>query len=105
MEYEVTQNTKPLNLYATGVEEILQNVYMILNTPKGSVPLNRSFGLDLSPLDMPIEIAKNLMTSNILEALQDFEPRATLIKVEYIQNHEIGKLEMKVRVKLDNESI
>lgn len=102
MEYEVSQDARPLNLYATGVEEILQNVYMILNTPKGSVTLNRKFGVDMAPLDMPIEVAKNLMTSNILEALQDFEPRATLVKVDYIQDHLSGKLQMKVSVKIDH---
>lgn len=103
MEYEVTQDAKPLNLYAQGVEEILQNVYMILMTPKGSIPLDRGFGIDMSALGMPLEIAENLMTSQILEALQDYEPRATLVKTSFEQDHLLGRLRVKVRVRI-NES-
>lgn len=103
MEYEVTQDKKPFNLYASGVEAILQNIYMILTTPKGSIPLDRMFGIDMSSLDMPIEIAENLMTSQILEALQTYEPRATLMSASFEQDHILGRLKVKVKVKI-NES-
>ena len=105
MEYIITSTKKPLNLHAQGADEILQNVYMILNTPRGSVPLNRAFGLDMSPLDMPLEIASARMATNILEALQDFEPRATLINVDCTQDHLNGKLNLKVKVSIDDEYI
>lgn len=103
MEYEVTQDAKPLNLYASGVEEILQNVHMILTTPKGSIPLDRNFGIDMSALDLPLSIAENLMTSKILESLQDYEPRVTLVSTSFEQDHLTGRLKVKVKVRI-NES-
>lgn len=103
MVYEVTQENKPINLYASGIEEIIQSVRMILTTPQGSVPLDRKFGLDMSALDLPLEIAENLVTSQILEALQDYEPRVELVKTSYEKDHETGRLKVKVKVKI-NES-
>lgn len=99
--YEVTLLEK-LNLYATGTDEILQNVSMILSTPKGSVPLDRNFGVDLSMLDMPIEMAQNLFTVQVIEAVQDYEPRATIQSVSYERNHLSGKLKPIVKVVIND---
>lgn len=99
MTYEVTIS-KGINLNATGVEEILQNVGIIISTPKGTVPLDRNFGIDISMLDLPIEIAENLLTVQIIEAIQEYEERVQVEKVSYTKNHITGKLEPKVQVSL-----
>ena len=67
--YEVTAELKPLNMLARGEEEILQNIAMILTTSKGSVPLDRNFGIDMSALDLPLEMAQNICTAQIIEAI------------------------------------
>ena len=99
--YEITGDIKSLNLYAVGVEEILQNISMVISTPKGSVPLDRDFGIDMSDLDMPLEIAENIFTAKIIEAVQDYEPRATVTKVVYSKDHLTGRLKPKVQVSIN----
>ena len=59
------------------VKEILRNVAVILATPKGSVPMYRSFGLDMSFLDKPMNVAKNMAVIPVREAIEEWEPRAT----------------------------
>ena len=44
------------------VTSVLQNIAVILSTPKGTVPCYREFGIDIA---------------NIKEAIERFEPRAT----------------------------
>ncbi len=58
------------------VSDVLQNIAVILSTPKGSVPLYRDFGLDCSFLDKPMPIAKMMMRVEIREAIEKWEPRA-----------------------------
>lgn len=61
---------------ANRVKEILRNVAVILATPKGSVPMYRSFGLDMSFLDKPMNVAKNMAVIPVREAIEEWEPRA-----------------------------
>lgn len=58
------------------IREILRNVAVILATPKGSVPMYREFGLDMSFLDKPMNIAKNMAVIPVREAIEAWEPRA-----------------------------
>ena len=60
----------------TTEEEIAQNVAVILATPKGSVPMYRSFGLDMSFVDKPMNVAKNMAVIPVREAIEEWEPRA-----------------------------
>ena len=95
--YEVTQSKK-INFYATDIDEILQNISTIISTPKGSVPLDRAFGVDLSLLDLPLELAQNLFTVQVMEAVQEYEPRAKIKGVSYKKDHLSGKLIPTVKV-------
>lgn len=58
------------------IKEVLRNVAVILATPKGSVPMYRSFGLDMSFVDKPMNVAKNLAVIPVREAIEQWEPRA-----------------------------
>ena len=58
------------------IREILRNVAVILATPKGSVPMYRDFGLDMSFLDKPMNAAKNMAVIPVREAIEEWEPRA-----------------------------
>ena len=48
-------------------EEVLQNVAVILSTPKFSVPLERGLGLAQRFLDKPIPAAQSILISEVLE--------------------------------------
>lgn len=98
--YEVTLN-RDINFGAIGINEILQNVSMIISTTKGSVPLDRNFGIDSSLLDLPIEVAQNLFSASIMEAVQEYEPRVTIKSVTYKKSHIDGKLIPKVQVSIN----
>ena len=63
------------------VNSVLQNIAVILSTPKGTVPLYRDFGLDWKYLDKPMPVAKVLMISEVREAIERWEPRATVLEV------------------------
>lgn len=71
---------------ATEVEEILQNVRTILKTRIGTVPLHRSFGVSWEHVDKPLPVAKALMQAMVIEAIQAYEPRATVKSVTFPEN-------------------
>lgn len=65
------------------VEEIPQNVRTILSTVKGSVPLDRDFGIDASYVDAPMPVAKAKLASEIMQAIRTYEPRANVTHVDF----------------------
>ncbi len=62
---------------------VLQNVAVILATRKGSVPLYRSFGLNMDFLDKPAPAARVRMIAEVREAVETWEPRATVRGVTF----------------------
>lgn len=85
MSYMVSAtDLKNLRLGETDqVNEVLRNIAVILSTPKGTVPLYRDFGLDTSFLDKPLPVAKVLMVAPVREAVERWEPRATVRNVSF----------------------
>ena len=72
------------------VEEILQNVSMIVSTIKGTVPLDREFGISADLVDAPINRQSQLI-AEVADAIARFEPRARLHRIEFTGN-ERGEL-------------
>lgn len=62
---------------------VLQNIALLLSTPKGSVPLYREYGLPVTFLDKPTPVAKRAMNADVREALQRWEPRARFISIAF----------------------
>lgn len=84
-------------------EEILQNIKMILSTPQFTVPLDRGFGLSQRFVDKPIPIAKTMGVSEVLDAIEKYEPRVEVLNVTFEEGPEDGKhgkLVPKVEVKI-----
>lgn len=65
------------------VSSVLQNIAVILATPKGSVPQYREFGLSATMLDKPIPIAKMMMRADVREAIERWEPRAQFVSMTF----------------------
>lgn len=83
------------------VAEILQNVRMILSTRIGTVPLDRDFGVSWEMVDQPVDVAKLLIQAQVIEAIQQYEPRAEVTKVEFDTSDAMeGKLSPKVTVRI-----
>ncbi len=84
-------------------EEILQNVAIIILTPKFSVPLYRGFGLAGRFLDKSIAVAKTILTTEVLEAVEKYEPRAEIVSINFDINEKTGLLNPVVEVDIKNE--
>jgi len=65
------------------VSDVLQNIAVILATPKGSVPLDREFGLTTVFLDKPTPVAKMIMRAEVREAIERWEPRAQFVSMTF----------------------
>lgn len=87
-------------------EEIAQNISVILSTYKGTVPLNREFGLNTSFIDMTTKSGINIAKFHIGQAINKYEPRVEVINISIIKNDESaidGDFEIKVEVKILDE--
>ncbi|MEA5057780.1 MAG: hypothetical protein VB047_09525 [Anaerotignum propionicum] len=84
-------------------EEVLQNIAMIISTPQFSVPLDRGFGLAQRFIDKPIQTAQAILVSEVLDAVERYEPRAKVINVTFQQGKMPGTLIPIVEVNIIDE--
>ena len=81
---------------------ILQNISLLLNTKKGTVPMHREFGLPMEFLDKPVDVAEAIAYAEISEALEEFEPRANLEDVTF-ERTDKGKIAVIVEVSIHGD--
>ncbi len=86
MKYEVTLDPGVDFAPSSEVREILQNVRTILSTRRGSVPLDRDFGLTWEQVDRPTSVVMMNLRSEIIDAIEQYEPRATVVSVDFDEN-------------------
>lgn len=94
-----------LNIEAAGTEEILRNLKVIFTTPKGTVPFDRSFGLDLGILDGPITLVQGRLIAEYTDLTRKYEPRAQVKEVYFGTDPQKGVLIPKVVVSIGSEQI
>lgn len=104
-EYNVEMNSNQIDFGASGVNEIIQNVRMILTTPQFSCPLDRGFAWDHGLLDSPNNVVQAKLSAKIVAAIKKYEPRAKVVKVSYQGDLKTGKLKPVVRVSIDDYEI
>ena len=85
------------------VFSVLQNIALLLNTKRGTVPMYRDFGLPMEFVDKPIDVAENMAYVEISDALEEFEPRAKLEDV-YFDKTANGKMTITVEVSVNEQS-
>ena len=86
--------------------EVMQNVRTILSTRKGSVPLDRDFGIDFTWIDQPISVARMRCQMAIIDAIEKYEPRAEIEQIEWSEKTEDamdGKTMPKVSISVKEE--
>ena len=93
--------TKNIDFGATGAQEVLQNVGIILATRAGTVPLDRQFGLSWDQVDDPRPIAAQQLKAEVAEAIAEHEPRATAQQIEVAASGPDGRLEPTVTISID----
>lgn len=79
-------------LSAGTVAEIKRNVTAIIETPEGSCPGDRSYGIPQDFVSMPLDVARNLSALAVIEKLEIYEPRAELREVTTQTDAESGRL-------------
>lgn len=87
-----------------GIDEIVQNIKLLLNTPKGSVPLDRDFGISWEAIDKPTDLAYTKIRAEIIKQIKRYEPRVDVKKL-IIEDSEAydGVLRIKLLVKVKQD--
>lgn len=86
MSYKVTPSTSIILNEKDPTKAILQNIAIILRTVQQSVPLYRGFGMAMRFQDAPMTAAIPSLIIEVREAIQAYEPRATLLSVNFSQD-------------------
>ena len=82
------------------IEEVVQNVRMILGIARGTVPIDREFGLRTDLLDAPMPVARSMMAAYVAEDITRYEPRARLISLDFRTGAD-GRLEPVVKLVIE----
>ena len=86
------------------VQSVLQAIKIILTTPKGMVPMYRDFGVNMDFLDLPTPGAEQRARMEIREAVEEWEPRATVKDITFSRDEsQSGKLIPTVEVEINSE--
>ena len=86
------------------VQAVLQAIKIILTTPKGTVPMYRDFGVNMDFLDLPTPGAEQRARMEIREAVEEWEPRATVKDITFSRDEsQSGKLIPTVEVEINIE--
>lgn len=80
-------------------EEILQNIRLLLSSEKYELPLARDMGLSYDYRGRPIPVAKTLLYQAIFDAVEEFEPRAEIVNIDFEEDSDKGIIIPIVEVK------
>lgn len=81
MEYVYTP--QKIQIGATGLQGLYQEINTLLSTRKGSVPLDRDFGVSWDFVDSPINEAKPAIIAELVMQLQKYIPRIKVTGIEF----------------------
>ena len=73
---------------------------LLTPTTKGSVPLDRDFGVSADYVDKPMAKAKAMLAAEIIQAVRKYEPRVTITGISFTESMD-GKLEPRIEVRLN----
>jgi phage baseplate assembly protein W len=99
----VTVESIPANVTygLTGISEVMQNVRTILTTRRGTVPLDRDFGISFEFLDSPINTTRAKVEQEIFLQLKKYEPRAILKQILWDTDVLSGLISTTVKVEVN----
>lgn len=95
MEYVYTP--QKIQIGASGLAALYQEIHTLLATRKGSVPFDRDFGISWDFIDSPINFAKSAMVSELVTQLEKYVPRIKVMGIEFETNMNLdGRLYPKI---------
>ncbi|MCP4747308.1 MAG: hypothetical protein GY874_14380 [Desulfobacteraceae bacterium] len=99
-EIDITGALDKIIIGATGLEQIVQNVKTILATVRGSVPLDRNFGVACTYVDDAVPAVKAKLAADIVQSINTYEPRVEVTNIDFSEADANGKMEPVVRIKI-----
>lgn len=95
---------KEINLAPqTEMEDVQQCLSMILNTPRGTVPFMRGFGLSTSYLHRPTRGDVNTIAADVADQIEEYEPRVEAEDMIFSEDQQDGLLNCQVPFELADE--
>ena len=89
---------------ATGLAQLEQEIRTVLATRKGSVPLDRDFGLSWDYVDLPMTEAMPYMVAEIGQQLEKYVPRIRVRDISFTSDDPVeGSLIPSVTVEIRPE--
>lgn len=79
---------------------IIQNIYVMLNTWKGDVPLYPDFGIDRAVLHRPINEVRPFLLASVTDLIRTYEPEVEIKKINFEVDGE-GALVVIVEVEIN----
>ena len=87
-----TTSDLPFDFAPSGLAEICQNLRVIVATAKGTCPLYRDFGVDFDFIDQSAPLALAKYRASIVDAINKYEPRVEITKVELVADERAGQV-------------
>lgn len=85
----------------TTAREVYRNLLVLYGTRAGEQALDRDFGIDANLNDYPQESAQALLAAEYVRKTQKYEPRARVLRVEWISGGEpMGAMTPKVVIQI-----
>lgn len=97
MQYEIDTSTpRRMDWNSKGDKRVVQNVQNLLSTWRYEVAYDRTKGLHPAILDLPQNDAIALYTAEVYRLVETYEPRATVVSVNFVQVDPEGNIQLKV---------
>lgn len=87
------------------VKSVLQNIRIILSTPKGTVPHRPDFAIDYKDLlDNPTPLSIGRLKAMLVDTIETYEPRAKVKAID-VQYMEAGHVEIRLVLEIEGEEL
>ncbi len=68
---------------ADTIAELQRNIETLINTPAGTCPGDRNYGVSVDYVGMPGPVAQNQTALEIIDKVEEYEPRVVVVSVEF----------------------
>jgi phage baseplate assembly protein W len=75
-----------IEIGAKGLRAVMQNVRTIMATWRGSVFLDRQFGIDANIIDMPLNVLHARLAMDLTQQIENYEPRVKVSSVTFAES-------------------
>ena len=100
MTIEIIGTLEQINFAPSTIqEEVIQNIKTLVSTMIYTVPLDRNFGIIANALDEPMPIAMAKLSSDIIDAISQYEPRAKVTQISFDGDID-GRLIPRLRIEI-----